>query len=56
MAYIILCADNTFCTGITNDIVKRMAAHADGRGVRYFRGRKTSRDAGRFKIDKIRKG
>ncbi len=40
MVYMILCSDNTLYTGITNDVEKRMAMHADGRGAKYFRGRK----------------
>ena len=37
--YIILCSDGTLYTGITTDVERRMAMHADGRGARYFRGR-----------------
>ncbi len=38
--YIILCSDDTLYTGITTDIERRILQHADGRGAKYFRGRK----------------
>jgi putative endonuclease len=38
--YIILCSDATLYTGITNDLARRCAQHADCRGARYFRGRR----------------
>lgn len=37
--YIILCSDASLYTGITNDLERRLAQHADGRGAKYFRGR-----------------
>ncbi|HKL48884.1 MAG TPA: GIY-YIG nuclease family protein [Desulfuromonadales bacterium] len=37
--YIILCSDNTFYTGITTDVDRRLAQHAEQRGAKYFRGR-----------------
>lgn len=37
--YILRCADDTFYTGITNDIDKRIQSHTDGTGARYTRGR-----------------
>jgi putative endonuclease len=37
--YLLRCADGTLYTGITNDLRKRLAAHARGRGARYTRGR-----------------
>lgn len=37
--YILECADNTLYTGITNDLDRRMAEHAAGKGARYTRGR-----------------
>ncbi|MFH2132050.1 MAG: GIY-YIG nuclease family protein [bacterium] len=40
LVYMILCSDNTLYTGITNDMDKRMTRHAEGRGAKYFRGRK----------------
>lgn len=37
--YILLCADNTFYTGWTNDIKNRLHQHQQGRGAKYTRGR-----------------
>ena len=37
--YLLRCGDGTFYAGITNDLPKRLAAHRDGRGARYTRGR-----------------
>ena len=37
--YILRCRDNTLYTGITVDVEKRFAAHSDGRGAKYTRGR-----------------
>lgn len=33
--YILECSDGSFYTGITNDIDKRMKAHASGNGSKY---------------------
>ncbi len=38
--YIILCSDNTLYTGITTDLARRLRMHAEGKGARYFRGRR----------------
>ena len=37
--YILECSDKTLYTGITNDLPRRLAAHADGTGAKYLRGR-----------------
>ena len=37
--YMLECADTTLYTGITNDLGRRMAEHAAGKGARYTRGR-----------------
>jgi predicted GIY-YIG superfamily endonuclease len=37
--YLLRCGDGTLYTGITNDLPRRLAAHARGRGARYTRGR-----------------
>ena len=37
--YILRCADETLYTGITNDFEKRLAAHEDGTGAKYTKGR-----------------
>ncbi|MDH3353217.1 MAG: GIY-YIG nuclease family protein [Nanoarchaeota archaeon] len=33
--YILECQDGSFYTGVTNDIDKRMKAHAEGKGSKY---------------------
>lgn len=33
------CADDTYYTGITNDLAKRLAAHAAGTASKYTRSR-----------------
>lgn len=37
--YILLCADNTLYTGITNNIEKRFLLHVQGKASRYTRSR-----------------
>ena len=37
--YLLRCGDGTLYAGITNDLPRRLAAHASGRGARYTRGR-----------------
>jgi putative endonuclease len=39
VVYILKCADDTFYTGITNDLDARVAAHEDGTGAKYTKGR-----------------
>lgn len=39
MTYILRCSDNTFYTGWTNDIEKRLQSHNEGTGAKYTRGR-----------------
>lgn len=39
LCYILRCADGTLYTGITNDIVKRLAAHNAGTASKYTRAR-----------------
>ena len=38
--YILRCSDDTLYTGWTNDINRRLAAHHEGRGAKYTRGRR----------------
>ena len=33
------CGDGTLYTGITDDLERRLRAHAEGRGAKYTRGR-----------------
>jgi len=37
--YIVLCADGSFYTGIARDLHARIAAHNQGKGAKYTRGR-----------------
>jgi len=38
--YIVFCADETLYTGWTTDVARRVAAHNEGRGAKYTRGRR----------------
>jgi len=38
--YMILCSDESFYTGITTAVERRFRQHEQGRGAKYFRGRK----------------
>jgi putative endonuclease len=38
--YILECSDDTFYTGYTNDIEKRLKAHNDGNGAKYTKSRR----------------
>ena len=41
LVYIIRASDDSFYTGVTTDLERRFAEHADGkRGARFFNGRK----------------
>ncbi len=37
--YILECRDGTLYTGITDDLERRLKAHASGKGAKYTRGR-----------------
>ncbi len=37
--YILQCRDGTLYTGITDDLPRRLKAHAAGKGAKYTRGR-----------------
>jgi putative endonuclease len=37
--YLLRCGDGTLYTGATNDLARRLARHASGRGARYTRAR-----------------
>jgi putative endonuclease len=39
IVYVLECSDHTLYVGITNDLERRLAAHASGNGARYTRGR-----------------
>ncbi len=38
-AYIVQCKYGTYYTGWTNDIINRIAAHNEGTGAKYLRGK-----------------
>lgn len=40
LLYILKCSDNTFYTGITNDLQQRLDKHNDGSASRYTRSRR----------------
>ncbi|MEF9958895.1 MAG: GIY-YIG nuclease family protein [Niameybacter sp.] len=37
--YIVKCSDETYYTGYTNNIEKRLKAHNEGKGAKYTRAR-----------------
>ena len=37
--YILRCGDGTLYTGVTDDVQRRLAAHREGKGAKYTRGR-----------------
>lgn len=37
--YILKCKDNTYYTGYTTNLEKRLKAHNEGKGAKYTRGR-----------------
>jgi putative endonuclease len=37
--YILECQDNSFYTGVTNDLDKRMKTHAKGKGSKYVKAK-----------------
>ena len=39
VVYILKCADDSLYTGITNDLDARLAAHEEGTGAKYTKGR-----------------
>lgn len=39
LVYILECNDGTLYTGITNNLEKRIAAHVNGSGAKYTKGR-----------------
>ncbi|MBC7224143.1 MAG: GIY-YIG nuclease family protein [Anaerolineae bacterium] len=41
--YMVECADGTYYTGWTEDLVRRVAEHNAGRGARYTRARRPVR-------------
>ncbi len=46
VVYVLECADGSYYTGWTHDLVRRLAAHANGRAAKYTRSRRPVRLAG----------
>ena len=40
IVYILQCNDNTFYTGITNNLKKRLYVHNQGKGAKYTKGKR----------------
>lgn len=38
--YMLKCKDNTYYTGYTNNLEKRIKAHNEGKGAKYTKGRR----------------
>lgn len=38
--YIVRCSDDTFYTGYTNDLDRRIQMHNEGQGAKYTKGRR----------------
>lgn len=65
VVYIVRCLDRTYYTGITTDLVRRLAEHNSGRGAKYTRSRRpvvlaysepaTSRSAAAKRENQIKK-
>jgi putative endonuclease len=49
--YILECSDNTFYTGITTDLERRLEQHNDGTGAVYTRIRRPVLLRASFKVD-----
>ena len=41
--YMLRCCDGSLYTGITTDLARRLRQHGNGRGAKYFRGRRPER-------------
>ena len=39
VVYLVRCADESLCCGITNDIERRLVAHNSGKGAKYTKSR-----------------
>ena len=51
--YIILCENNSYYTGITNDLVNRFNKHAKGRGANYTKFRKPLKYLSAWKVENV---
>ncbi|EKV55936.1 GIY-YIG nuclease family protein [Brachyspira hampsonii] len=51
--YIILCENNSYYTGITNNLVNRFNKHSKGRGANYTKFRKPLKYLSAWKTDSV---
>ncbi|MBW5411120.1 GIY-YIG nuclease family protein, partial [Brachyspira hampsonii] len=51
--YIILCENNSYYTGITNNLVNRFNKHAKGRGANYTKFRKPLKYLSAWKVKNV---
>ena len=51
--YIILCEDNSYYTGITNDLINRFNKHVKGKGANYTKLRKPLKFLSAWKVNSI---
>ncbi|CRF32457.1 endonuclease III [Brachyspira suanatina] len=51
--YIILCENNSYYTGITNDLINRFNKHAKGRGANYTKLRKPLKYLSAWKVENV---
>ncbi|MEI0606364.1 GIY-YIG nuclease family protein [Brachyspira pulli] len=51
--YIILCEDDSYYTGITNDLINRFNKHSNGRGANYTKLRKPLKFLSAWKVENI---
>ncbi|ADG70353.1 GIY-YIG nuclease family protein [Brachyspira murdochii] len=51
--YIILCEDNCYYTGITNDLINRFTKHKNGKGANYTRSHKPLKFLSAWEVDSV---
>ncbi|WP_157153229.1 GIY-YIG nuclease family protein [Brachyspira murdochii] len=51
--YIILCDDNCYYTGITNDLINRFIKHKKGKGANYTRRHKPLKFLSAWEVDSV---
>ena len=51
--YIILCENNSYYTGITNNLINRFNKHAKGRGANYTKFRKPLKYLSAWKVENV---
>ncbi|WP_300758431.1 GIY-YIG nuclease family protein [uncultured Brachyspira sp.] len=51
--YIILCDDNCYYTGITNNLINRFTKHKNGKGANYTRSHKPLKFLSAWEVDSV---